>query len=142
MVFKTSLEINNDKVTIPTKRSFLKILYNVCKTKKNIFEQHARIHLDGPKITDCETVSDTVFVLNFSFTSKYNHFRAAIDEACEAFTKMMQDFGCTQKLEIYDPHKHQANSLQQIHYTNFECKLSSLFISQLDNFSSSFEERS
>ena len=90
--FKMSLEINIDKVTIPTKRSFLKILYNVCKVKKknNNFEQIARIHLDGPKIAICETVSDTVFVLISSFTTKDNYFRAAIDEACGAFNKMMR----------------------------------------------------
>ena len=54
--FKMSLEINNDKVTSPTKRSFPKVFYNVCNVKKKntSFEQYARIHLDGPKIALCE----------------------------------------------------------------------------------------
>ena len=75
MAFKLSSEINTDQVTIPTKRSFLKVLCNVCKRKKkNIsFEQYARIHVDGPKIAICETTSDMVYVLNSSFTSKVIH---------------------------------------------------------------------
>ena len=36
-----------------------------------------------------------------------------MEEACEAFNKMMLDFGYTQKLEIYDPHTHQAHPPQQ-----------------------------
>ena len=49
IAFKMSLDINHDNVTIPTKQSFLKVLYIVCKIKKNNinFEQYARIHLDG-----------------------------------------------------------------------------------------------
>ena len=78
-LLKPSLEINTYKTTNPTKRSFL--LYNVCKEKKkNInFEQYARIHLDGPNVAICETVSDTVFVVISSFTTKDNYFRVAID---------------------------------------------------------------
>ena len=53
MAFKLSLEINMDQITIPTKRFLLKVLYNVCKIKeKHInFEQYARLHLDGPKLS-------------------------------------------------------------------------------------------
>ena len=81
MAFELSLEINNDQIlqnahqilqnTPSTKRSFLKVLYNVCKIEnKNIpFEQYARLHLDGPKIAICETASKAVFVLNSSFTT-------------------------------------------------------------------------
>ena len=114
MVFKMSHANNNEKVLIPTKRSFLKVSSNVCKVKKNInFEQYARIHLDVPKVAICGIVSDTVFVLNSSFTTKDNFCLAAIDEACKVFNKMKQEFGYTQNLEIYDPHKHQANPPQQ-----------------------------
>ena len=35
MAYKMSLEINNGTVTLPTRRSFLKSLYNVCRIKKN-----------------------------------------------------------------------------------------------------------
>ena len=99
MAFKLSLEMNNDQITPLTQRAFLKVLYNVCNIKKkNInFEQYARLHLDGPKITICETASNAVFVLNSSFTTKDNCFRVAIDEACEAFNKVLFEFGYTQK---------------------------------------------
>ena len=41
------------------------------------------------------------------------YFKTAINEACEAFNKVMTEFGYTQKLEIYDPKKHQTNPPQQ-----------------------------
>ena len=78
MAFKHSLEINNDQITPSTKRSFLKVLCNVCK-EEHKFEHYARLHLEGPKIAICETASDAVFVLNSSFTTKDNYFRVAID---------------------------------------------------------------
>ena len=96
------------------KSSFLKVFYNICKIKKkNInFEQYARIHLDSPKIAICETASNTVFKLNSSFTTKDKYFHVAIDEACEAFNKMMLDFGYTQNIELYDPQTHQVHPPQ------------------------------
>ena len=107
MTFKLSVEINTDQLK-GTKRSFLKIFYNVCKIKKkNIaFEQYARIHLDGPKIASCETTSDMVFVLNSSFTSKEEYFQMAIAEACDAVNNALVHFDYTQK---YDPKVHQVN---------------------------------
>ena len=95
MAFKLSLEINNDQITHSTKRSFLKVLYNLSnfQKKKINFEQYARLNLDGPKIAICETASNVVFVLNSSFTTKNNYFQVAIDEACEAFNKVFLEFG-------------------------------------------------
>ena len=95
MAFKLSLEIDNENIIDPTERSFVKVLYNVRKIKKKQinFEQYTHLHLDDPKIAICETVSDTVFILNSSFTTKDNYFRVAIDEACFASNKMMLDFG-------------------------------------------------
>ena len=103
MAFKLSLEIYNDQITISTKRSFLKVLYNVCKVKKKKmnFEQNARLHLDGPKFAICETASNKVF-LNSSFTTKDEYFRVALAEACDAFNKMLLNFGYTQNIEIND----------------------------------------
>ena len=114
MAFKLSLEINTDQITIPTKRSFLKILYNVCKIKKknNNFEQYPRLHLDGPKIAICGTASNKVFVLHSSFTTKDEYFRVAIAETCDVFNKMLLHFGYTQNIEIYDPEIHQVNPPQ------------------------------
>ena len=111
--FKLSLEIKTDQVTIPTKRSFLKVFYNVCKLKKkNIsFEQYARIHLDGPKIAIRETISYRVVVLKSSFTSK-DTLHMAIAEACDAFNKALVHFGYNQILEKYDPKVHQVNPPQ------------------------------
>ena len=50
-----------------------------------------------------------VFVLNSAFTTKDQYFHAAVQEATTAFNKMLQDFGYTQKLELYDPTQHQAH---------------------------------
>ena len=83
------------------------------KKKKITFEQYSRIHLDGPKIAICETVSHVVFVLNSSFTTKDQYFRAAIQEATTAFNNMLKEFGYSQQLEIYDPHQHQVHPPQQ-----------------------------
>ena len=46
----------------------------------------------------CETASNLVFVLNSSFTTKDQYFRAAIQESIAAFNNMLQDFGYTQKI--------------------------------------------
>ena len=99
MAIKMFLETNTDKVTILTRRSFLKVLYSICKIKKKKinFEQYARLHLDGPKIAICETASNMVFVLISSFTTKDQYLRVAIDEACGHFNKMLLDFRYTQK---------------------------------------------
>ena len=111
MAYKLSLEIYRNKVTPKTLIAFLKVLYNISQIKKkNItFEQYSRIHLVGPKIAICETTSNVVFVLNSSFTSKDQYFRAAIQEAMIAFNNTLQDFGYTQTLEYYDPNTHQAH---------------------------------
>ena len=123
MAFKLSLEINTDQVTFATKRSFLKVLYNVCKIKKkNIsFEQYARILIDGPKIAICETASNMVFILNSSFTSKDEFFRMAIAYACEAFNQTLLRFGYTQNIDVYDPKLHQVHPPQDrdIHFINW-----------------------
>ena len=107
MAYKMSLEINKGDITLPTRRSFLKVLYNVCqiRNKDITFEQYYRIHVHGPKIAICEITSDSVFVLNSAFTAKDNYFRVAIDEAIDAFN----DFGYTQQLQKYDPTTHQVH---------------------------------
>ena len=86
---------NKGNVTLPTRRSFLKVLYNVCQIKKKqiILEQYYRLHVEGPKIAVCETTSETVFVLNSAFTTKDNYFQAALDDAIDAFNAILRDFG-------------------------------------------------
>ena len=91
LAFKLSLEINKNKITQKSLIAFLK----------------------GPKIAICETASNVVFVLNSAFTTKDHYFRVAIQEAITAFNNMLQDFGYTQKLEVYDPHTHQVHPPQQ-----------------------------
>ena len=83
------------------------------KKEKITFEQYSRIHLQGPKIAICETASNVVFVLNSSFTSKDQYFRTALQEATDAFNHMLNDFGYTQKLELYDPIQHQTHPPSQ-----------------------------
>ena len=111
MADKMSLEINKGDITLPTRRSFLKVLYNVCQIRKKdiTFEQYYRIHIHGPKIAICEITSDTVFVLNSAFTTKDNYFQVAIDEAIDAFNAVLLDFGYTQQLQKYDPTTHQVH---------------------------------
>ena len=115
MAFKLSLEIHKNKITPKCLIAFLKVLYNVTqiKKKKITFEQYSRIHLQGPKIANCETASNVVFVLNCSFTSKDQYFRTAIQEATDAFNNMLKDFGYTQQLELYDPIQHQTHPPSQ-----------------------------
>ena len=115
MAYKLSLEINNNKITPKSLIAFLKILYKVAQIKKKriTFEQYSRIHVAGPKIAICETASKVVFVLNSAFTSKDRYFQAALQEATSAFNEMLHSFGYTQKLELYDPHQHQAHPPQQ-----------------------------
>ena len=111
MAYKMSLEINKGDITLPTRRSFLKVLYNVCQIRKKdiTFEQYYRIHVHGPKIAICEITSDTVFVLNSAFTTKDNYFQVTIDEAIDAFNAVLLDFGYTQQLQKYDPTTHQVH---------------------------------
>ena len=52
-------------------------------------------------------------MLNSAFTSKDQYFHAALQEATDTFKEMLQSFGYTQKLEIYDPHIQQAHPPQQ-----------------------------
>ena len=128
LTFKLSLEINNNKITPKNLIAFLKVLYNVTQVKKKkiTFEQYSRIHLAGPKIAICETVSNVVFVLNS--TTKDQYFRVALHEATDAFNIMLKDFGYTQQLEIYDPHLHQVHPPQQHPLYTYDEKLTfSLF---------------
>ena len=83
MAYKMSLEVKNGTLTLPTRRSFLKVLYNVCQFKKKRpnFEQYYRIHVEGPKIAVCETTSETVLVLNSVFTTKDIYFQVVLDAA-------------------------------------------------------------
>ena len=115
MAFKFSLEINKKKVAPKSLVAFLTVLYNITqiKKKKITFEQYSCLHLTGPKIAICKTASNVVFVLNSSFTTKDQYFRAAIQEAIAAFNIMLEDFGYTQKLEVYYPLMHQAHPPQQ-----------------------------
>ena len=106
-----SLEINKGNVTLPTCRSFLKALYNVCQIKKKqiTFEQYYRVHGNGPKIAICEITSDAVFVLNSAFTTKDIYFQVALDDAIDAFNAVLLDFGYTQQLQRYNPEIHQVH---------------------------------
>ena len=115
MAYKLPLEINNNKITPKSLIAFLKVLYNVAQIKKKriTFEQYSRIHVAGPKIAICETASNVVFVLNSAFTSKDKYFHAALQDATSAFNEMLHSFGYAQKLELYDPHQHQAHLPQQ-----------------------------
>ena len=111
MAFNSPWKSIKNKITPKTLIASLKVLYNISqiKKKKIAFEQYSRIHVAGPKIAICETASNVAFVLNSSFTSKDQYFRAAIQEAMTAFKTTLQDFGYTQTLDYYDPNTHQGH---------------------------------
>ena len=69
--FKLSIEINDDKSTAATTRSFPKVLYKVCQIRKKnvIFASYNRLQID------------------------------ALEEARQAFNAVIFDFGFHQKLE-------------------------------------------
>ena len=115
MAYKLSLEINNNKIMPKSLIAFLKVLYNVAQIKKKhiTFEQYSRIHVAGQKFAICETASNVVFVLNSAFTSEDQYLHAALQETTDAFNEILQSCEYTQKLEIYDPHQHQAHPPQQ-----------------------------
>ena len=111
MAYKMSLEINKGNLTLPTRPSFLEVLYNVCQIKKKqiTFEKYYRILVNGLKIAICEITSDTVFVLNPAFTTKDNYFQVALDDAIDAFNAVLLDFGYIQQLQRYNPETHQVH---------------------------------
>ena len=102
MAFKLSLEINKNKTTPISLIAFLKVLYNVTqiKKKKITFDQYSRNHLQGPKIAICETASNVVFVQNSSFNTMDHYIRTALQEATDAFSNMLKDFGYTKIRDI------------------------------------------
>ena len=93
MAFKISLEINKNKITQKSPIAFWRSCTTSPKSKKKkiTFQQYSRIHLVGPKIAICETTSNVVFVLDSSFTSKDQYFRATIQEDMTAFNNTLQD---------------------------------------------------
>ena len=111
MAFKPSLEVNKNKMTPKSLIAFLIVVYKVTqiKEKRITIEQYSRIQLAVTKTAICETASNVVFVLNSSFTTKDQYFRTAIQEATDAFNKILQDFGYTQQLEVYNPLHDQAH---------------------------------
>ena len=101
MAFRLSLEINQNEISHSTQQSFLKVLYNVARIGQTQipFEQYYRIHVEGPHIAICETVSDTVFVLDSRFPQKVHYFHAALQDALDASNNVLRDFGYHQKLK-------------------------------------------
>ena len=138
--FILSLEVNNDKMTSATKRSFRKFLNNRCQIKKKHinFQQYFPIHESSRKIAIRETASDSVFILNDAFTSEDNYFKVHQDEACNAFNAIMLDCGYTQNWNIMTQNviKHFLNKTPAL--LTFFHLLSSLFFFtfSLDDFTS------
>ena len=61
-----------------------------------------------PKLPYCETAS----LFSIHHLARKMTIGVAIAEACDAFNRMLLQFGCTQNLELYDPRTHQVNPLQ------------------------------
>ena len=91
--------------------------------KEHQLEQYNCLHVDGIKLAICETTSNAVFLIDYSFTKKDHFFHAALEEARQTFNAVMLDFGYHQN--EYDPHIHQTHPPQQhplyFNGTNFHC---------------------
>ena len=92
-------------------RSYIK---SAEQKKKNInFEQYPRIHLDGLKIANLRNYLTRFLYQILSSQLKIIVFALRSTKFAKLLTKRCKTFGLTQKLEIYDPHKHQTNPPQQ-----------------------------
>ena len=109
------VNLSNRKVLESSVRKLLRScimvsqMYNVflLSSKTIPFEQYYRLHLSGPNVAICETNSSNVFVLSQTSFSKNNfYFLHAVQEAVDAFTDVLKDFGFFQRLASYDPSKH------------------------------------
>ena len=116
MAFKLPVEANNEKISLSTKRSFLKVFLQYLPFKKepNQLEQYAGLHFEAPENAKrmSETASDALFVIDTSFTTKDTYFKHALAEACDAINTTMEKVGHTQ-LQQYDPAIHQFHAPQQ-----------------------------
>ena len=67
--------------------------------KHILFEQYSSIPVEVPQILICETISNTVFVLDSRFTHNDHYFHAALQEAIDAFNNVLRDFGYHENLK-------------------------------------------
>ena len=70
------------------------------------------IHVEGPQIAICETISDNIFVLNSQFSQKDPYLHATLQEAIDAFNNVLGDFGCHKKIEKYKSQIHPTQPKQ------------------------------
>ena len=138
MAFELSLEIKNDQTFIHTKRAYLKVLYNVCIIKKKHinFEQHARVHIDRPKkrlvrLYLAQSSYSTLHLQSntFIFALHWTKLVMLLIKRCETL-------GTHKNLKFMIPTSIKLILLNNIHYNNFHCQFSLLFISLLENPSS------
>ena len=116
-------ELNNGTIAPSTRHAFFKRMYNVflLSSKKIPFEQYHRLHLSGPNVAICETKSNNVFVITHtSFDQNNFYFLHAVQEAFDAFTEVLKDFGFFQRLAPYDPSIHPTQPNPATHSQNFE----------------------
>ena len=95
------------QASVPETEDVVTVVSHLSKVHRLEAATSTQWQINSPwKSIICETTSKVVFVLNSSFTSKDQYFRAAIQEAMIAFNNNLQDFGYTQTLEYYDPNTH------------------------------------
>ena len=88
--------------------------------KHILFEQYSSNPVEVPQILICETISNTVFVLDSRFTHNDHYFHAALQEAIDAFNNVLRDFGYHEKLEKKMQKIIPCSRNKNIHPTNFE----------------------
>ena len=86
---------NQNKILHPTRRSFLKVLYNISQIGKKT--QHSIRTIipstySRTKNRYLRNSSVAVFVIDSSYTQKGHYFRAALQEATDAFNAVLRDF--------------------------------------------------
>ena len=107
LALKIGNDINDGTIAPSTRRS----LYDL--SSKILFEQYYRPNVSGPRIAMCETTSSNVSTIDYTSCEQNNFcFLHDVQEAMDVFNSVLDDFGVSQKLELYDPEKHptQPNS--------------------------------
>ena len=113
MAIKLSLEVNNYRITISTKKSCLKILYNIFKIKKKHrnFEQYDQLLLDGPQ--NCHLWNSLIYGFRPKLIFYYQRRKlySCTRRSLWRFQKRMLHFGYAQNIELYNPQLNERKHL-------------------------------
>ena len=109
MAFKLSLEINSKKLTPSTKGHSSKSFITSVKSKIKMFLSSNSL---GSTWTDPKLQYAKLTLTLFSSSIPHSQARI-LSEACDAFNATMLELGYSQKLQPYNPTRHQAQPPQK-----------------------------